>query len=53
MSYNSIILILTDNKLIKPKYFDWKRILNIVFNIELLKWVTQEVALPIFNELST
>ena len=52
-SYNSIILILTDNKLIKPKYFDWKRILNIVFNIEMLKWAIQEVALPIFNELST
>ena len=53
MSYSSINLILTDNKLTGLDYVDWKRNMDIVLIVEELKWVTQEVALPIPNEFST
>ena len=40
MSYNPITLILTNNKLTRPNYVDWKTNLEIVLMIKHLKWVT-------------
>lgn len=44
MSYNSINLILTPNKLIEPKYVNWKRNMDIVLILEELRRVIQEFA---------
>lgn len=44
MSYNPLNLILTPNKLIEPKYVNWKRNMDIVLILEELRWVIQEFA---------
>ena len=52
MSYNPITLFLTNNKLTRPNYVDWKTNLEIALTKKQLKWVTQELAPPILNGFS-
>ena len=43
MTFNPLVVILKENKLIEPNYIDWKRNLDIVLIAEEYKFVLTEV----------
>ena len=45
-SFNSLFVILKENKLIGPNYIDWKRNLNLVLTAQEYKFVLTDVCPP-------